>query len=139
MNRRIAALLFLIVSLASVSSAPTFAQSKTEVSNEEYAVYDVAIAKIFAQRAVHQMGIISPTVDTAEINESVESVGAAWTEFATPTIADAAGAGAGFPVAPLTGRPDRRAASRQPQFPARNLGGQPNLELPASGVVRWNT
>ena len=40
---------------------------QAEVSSEEYAVYDAAIAKTFAQRAVHQLGIISPTVDIAEI------------------------------------------------------------------------
>ena len=67
MTRRIAALLFLIVSLASMNSAPTFAQSKSEVSTEEYAVYDAAIAKIFAQRPVNQLMITSPTVDIAEI------------------------------------------------------------------------
>jgi hypothetical protein len=64
---RVAIFLFLVGSLASMNSAQTFAQSKSEVSTEEYAVYDAAIAKIFAQRAVNQLRIISPTVDIAEI------------------------------------------------------------------------
>lgn len=66
MIRRIAACLCLIVSLASLNSATLFAQSKTEVSTEEYAVYDVAIAKTFAQRTVNELRIISPTVDLPE-------------------------------------------------------------------------
>ena len=73
---RVAPFLFLIVSLASMKSAPTFAQSKSEVSNEEYAVYDAAIAKIFAQRPVNQLRIISPTVDTAEIFMDLRPFGA---------------------------------------------------------------
>ena len=62
MVRRIAACLVLIVSLASMSNAALLAQSNTEVSDEEYAVYDAAIAKIFTGRAVNELRIISPTV-----------------------------------------------------------------------------
>jgi hypothetical protein len=76
MTRHIAALLFLIVSFASMNSATAFAQSKSEVSDEEYAVYDAAIAKIFAQRTVTQMRIVSPTVDITEIFMDLRPFGA---------------------------------------------------------------
>src|SRR6476646_1877682 len=63
---RVATFLFLIVSLASMNNAAHFAQSKTDVSNEEYAVYDAAIAKTFEKRTVNELRIISPTINLPE-------------------------------------------------------------------------
>jgi hypothetical protein len=74
---RVATLLLLIVAIVLLNNAAPFAQSKTVVSPEEYAVYDAAIAKIFAQRPVNQLRIISPTVDLAESLTELGGVAAA--------------------------------------------------------------